>query len=173
MRPGDHIFIVAEGKGIAGQILPAFIERALTSGGEAVLAYPSAQLATIHQVLGDRLRDLGEWERLGLVKFLGSETLSAVFQDPTVEGLMEFKRTILGGCDQAIQRDRSSLWLAGGIATHLLEEGHKGQAIYAELFCDSHYRGHPVATLCTYRPPVEDGVLEGLLASHRARLEYP
>jgi hypothetical protein len=52
MRPGDHLFAIADDHAIGLAIIPAVIERAVKMDGEVRIVYRASKLHSIRETLG-------------------------------------------------------------------------------------------------------------------------
>ncbi len=170
MRPGDHLFAIVDDRAIGHAIIPAVIRRAVELDGEVRIVYPAAKLHSIHETLGLARAELDVWEREGVVTFLPSEPLAALFRDPSMEDIEAFRGRISNEWRSAVRRGRSSLWIVTGFGAQLLEEGRPGQALFAEMYLHGTHQVLPISTLCTYPEVVGEDALEGVKGTHHGQL---
>ncbi len=173
MKPGDHLFAIADDCAIGRAIIPAVIRRAVEMDGEVRIVYPAAKLHSIRETLGLARAELDGWERESVVTFLPSEPLAALFRDPSMEDIEAFRGRINDEWRSAMRRGRSSLWIVTGFGAQLLEEGRAGQALFAEMYLHGQHQVLPISTLCTYPEIVGENALEGLRGTHRGQLPPP
>ncbi len=170
MRPGDHLFAIADDRAIGRAIIPAVIRRAMEMDGEVRIVYPAAKLHSIRETLGSARAELDVQEREGVVTFLRSEPLAALFRDPSMDGIEAFRGRINDEWQSAMRRGHSSLWIVTGFGAQLFEEGRGGQALFGEMYLHGQHQVLPISTLCTYPRVVGENALEGLRGTHHGQL---